>query len=89
LEIGGWQVSIDSRKPKLEQYCRDILVLEFDRALRPIDLILKDAIVFNLAVRPTSRFVVEHRKIVGDDESKLVISPIAALNRLTGHHSKG
>jgi hypothetical protein len=63
-------------------------VFEFNRALRPIDLTLKQAIVLSLTEELAGRFIVEHREIVSDDEIEFVIGPIVALNRLTGHGDK-
>src|SRR5271165_3642728 len=85
LVVGRRNVASDPWKPKFKEYRGNILVLELDRAFRPINIALEKAIVLSLAVGPTDGFVVEHREIVSDDEIKFLIGPIATLDRFFRH----
>jgi hypothetical protein len=63
-------------------------MFEFDRALAPIDIALEKPIVLGLIVRSAARLIVKHRKVISDDEVKLLISPIASLNWLLRHNDE-
>src|SRR5689334_23426139 len=60
-------------------------MLELDRSFGAIDVALKKAVVLCFTKGLSNCFVVKHREIVGDNEVKLLIGPIASFDLLFRH----
>ncbi len=68
-----------ARNPRLAQFfedSRDILMLEFDRALGPANLLLERRIVAPFHIGSLGKLRLQHGEVVGDDGVQFVIAPV-------------